>query len=122
MQKMFAAPLIGATVLTCSPASATRVVERRDGSVVVHGNDDGVKVRQRNNGTLVVHQKGDDRNLGVRQVGGDNALKVRQKGDDTLLRVRQDGDENGGGHTVRLRTGGPKAPELRRIGTKSRLY
>ena len=85
MQKMFAALLIGATALTCSPASATRVVERRDGSVVVRGNDTGVKVRQRNNGTLVVRQKGDDRNLGVRQVGGDNALRVGQNGDDTLL-------------------------------------
>ena len=94
MMKTLAALLIGTTASLCSPALATMVVERCDGTVRVRGNDDGVKVHQRDNGTLAVRQRGDDRNLGVRQRCGNNALKARQVGDDTLLRVRQKGDEN----------------------------
>jgi hypothetical protein len=94
MTKTLAALLIAATALAGSPALATKVIEKRDGTVVVRGNDSGIKVRQRANGTLAVRQKGDDRNLGVRQVGGDNALRVGQVGDDTTLRVRQKGDTN----------------------------
>ena len=102
MTKTLAALLIAATALAGSPALATKVIEKRDGTVVVRGNDSGIKVRQRANGTLAVRQKGDDRNLGIRQVGGDNALKAGQVGDDTQLRVRQNGDTN----TAKLRQRG----------------
>ncbi len=96
MIRTLGALLIGAVVLGASPALAggAKVIQKRDGTIEVRGDDSGLKVREAANGTLKVRQKGDDARLKVRQKGDTNAVKAKQRGDNVGAKVFQDGTVN----------------------------